>query len=121
MDRAERSAWPLGFSEAEAKPNRGVDRVAVEVAVRQATIDLREHESGIGIKFLRKLPIDGEGKGAERPMAVRERRGVGAVDGCAKGGLVVMIISADHILIVSDGVIHSSPEDMEQLIAGIES
>ncbi len=28
------------FSEAEAKPNRGIDRVAIEEAVRQSVIDL---------------------------------------------------------------------------------
>jgi hypothetical protein len=31
---------PAGFSESEAKPDRGIDRVAIEVAVRQSTIDL---------------------------------------------------------------------------------
>jgi hypothetical protein len=82
-------------------------------AVRQAAIDLREHQSGVGIKLLRKLPIDDERNGVERPMAFWERRGVGAIDGCTKGGLVVMIISADHIQIVSDGVFRSSPEYME--------
>src|ERR1700738_1153424 len=112
---------PVAFSEAEAKANRGIDRVAMEEAVRQAAIDLREHEPGVGIKLLRKLPIDGERNGVERPMAVCERRGVGAVDGCTKGGLVVMIISANHVQIVSDGVFHSSPEYMEQLVAGAES
>ena len=86
----------IDVSEAEAKPNRGIDRVAIKVAVRQAAIDLREHKSGVGIKFLRKLPIGDKGNGVERPVAVCERRGVSAVDGCTKGGLVVMIISANH-------------------------
>src|ERR1700730_11745060 len=55
-------------------------------------------------------------------MAVCERRGVGgAIDGCTKGGLVVMIICAHHIQIVSDGVFRASPEYMEQLVAGVES
>ena len=54
------SSPPAGFSEAEAKPNRGIDRTPIEEAVRQAAIVLREHYSGIGIKLLRKLPIDGE-------------------------------------------------------------
>ena len=31
---------PVVFSEAEAKANRGIDRVAMEEAVRQAAIDL---------------------------------------------------------------------------------
>src|SRR5258708_6085106 len=105
---------PAAFSEAEAKPNRGSDRIAMEEAVRQAAIDLREHDPGVGIELLRKLPIGGERNGVERPMAVCERRGVGgAIDGGTKGGLVVMIISADHIQIVSDGVFHSSPEYVE--------
>src|ERR1700726_5029622 len=55
-------------------------------------------------------------------MAVCERRGVGgAIDGCTKGGLVIVVIGADHIQIVSDGVFHSGPEHMEQLVAGVES
>src|SRR5437868_2387471 len=50
----------IDFSETEAKANRGIDRVAMKEAVRQAAIDLREHQSGVGIKLLRKLPIDDE-------------------------------------------------------------
>src|SRR5229473_2510285 len=96
------------------------DRAAIEETVRQAAIVLREHDSGVGIKFLRKPPIGDKGNGVERPVAVCERRGISAVDGCAKGGLVVMIISADQIQIVSDGVFHSRPEYMEQLVAGVE-
>jgi hypothetical protein len=34
------SSSPVGFSEPEAKANRGIDRVAMEEAVRQAAIDL---------------------------------------------------------------------------------
>ena len=68
----------IDFSEAEAKPDRGIDRAPIEETVRQATIDLREHKPGVGIKLLRKLPIDDEGNGVERPVAVCERRGVGA-------------------------------------------
>ena len=45
----------------------------MEEAARQTAIDLREHHSGVGIKFLRKLPIDDKGKGVKRPVA-----GVGA-------------------------------------------
>src|ERR1700726_2049769 len=104
---------PVVFSEAEAKANRGIDRVATEVAVRQSAIDLREHDSGVGIKLLGKLPIGDERNGVERPWAVCERCGVGAVDAGAKGGGVVMIISADQIQIVSDGVFHAGPDHME--------
>src|SRR5258708_25402929 len=99
-----------GFSEAEAKPNRRIDRAAIEKAARQAAIDLREHDSGVGIKFLRKLPIDDKGKGVERPVAVWERRGVGgAIARRTKGVLGVMIIRADHIQIVTIRGLHSVP------------
>jgi hypothetical protein len=50
-------------SEAEAKPNRGIDVAAIEEAVHQAAIELREHDSGVGIEFLRKLPIGDERNG----------------------------------------------------------
>jgi hypothetical protein len=62
---------PIDFSEAEAEPNRGIDRAAIEVAVRQTAIDLREHKSCVGIKFLGKLPIGDEGNSVERPVAGR--------------------------------------------------
>jgi hypothetical protein len=102
------------FSEAEAKPNRWIDRAPVEVAVRQAAIDLGEHQPGVSIKLLRKLPIDGQGKGVERSGAICERRSVGgAIDGGTVGRLVIMVIGADHIQIVSDGVFHTGPEYME--------
>jgi hypothetical protein len=64
------SSSPAGFSEAEAKANRGIDRVATEVAVRQSAIDLREHDPGVGIELLGELPIGDERNGVERPMAV---------------------------------------------------
>jgi len=79
---------PEAFSETEAKPNRRIDRAPIEEAVHQAAIELREHDSGVGIEFLRKLPIGDEGNGVERPVAVCKRRGVGAVDECTKGGCV---------------------------------
>jgi hypothetical protein len=79
---------PLFFSEAEAKPNRGIDRVATEVAVRQSAIDLREHDPGVGIELLGKLPIGDERNGVERPMAVCERAELVQLTKCAKGRLV---------------------------------
>ena len=112
---------PLVFSEAEAEANRGSDRVAMDEAVRQATIHPREHQSGVGVKLLRKLPINDERNRVHRPMAVCKRRGVGAVDGGTKEGLIVMIIRADHIYFVRDCVFHSGPEYMEQLVAGAKS
>src|ERR1700722_9249105 len=104
---------PVVFSEAEAKPNRRIDRAAIEEAVHQAAIELREHDSGVGIEFLRKLPIGDEGNGVECSVAVCERRGVGAVDECTKGGLRIMVVSASQIQIVSDGVFCAGPEYVE--------
>jgi hypothetical protein len=48
------------YSESEAKPDRGIDCVAIEVAVSQSIVDLREHEPGVSIELRRKPPIDGE-------------------------------------------------------------
>ena len=114
------SSAPLDFSEAEAKPNRGIDHAAVEVAVRQAAIDLREHDPGIGIKFLRKLPIHDKGNGVERSMAGCRRDGGGAVGGCAIGWLVIMVVSSNHIEVGDDGVFHPSPEHIEWLGTCVE-
>jgi hypothetical protein len=60
---------PVAFSEAEAKPNRGIDHAAIEETVRQAAIVLREHDSGVGIKFLRKLPIGDKAQLTGTPKA----------------------------------------------------
>src|SRR5258708_37506641 len=92
----------------------------MQEAVRQAAIDLREHEPRVGIKFLGKLPIGDEGNCVERAVAVWERRGISAVDGCTKARLVGMIISTGPIQIASDDVFHSGPEDMKYLVAGVE-
>src|ERR1700760_3211513 len=93
----------------------------MDEAVRQATIHPREHQSGIGVKLLRKLPINDETNRVHRPMAVCECRGVDTVDGCTKEGLIVMIVSASHIYVVSDCVFHSGPDYVEQLVAGAKS
>jgi hypothetical protein len=44
----------------EYKPDCRIDCVAIEVAVSQSIIDLREHEPGVSLKLRRKPPIDGE-------------------------------------------------------------
>jgi hypothetical protein len=54
------------YSKSEAKPDCRIDCVAIEVAVRQSIIDLREHEPGVSIKLLSKLPIDNERNGNPR-------------------------------------------------------
>src|SRR5207245_5396168 len=53
-------------------------------------------------------------------MAVRKRRGVGAVDRRTKGRLVVVIVCAHHVEIVGDRVFHAGPGHMEQFVAGAE-
>src|SRR5258708_21525592 len=58
-----------GFSEAEAKPNRRIDRAPIEEAVRHATIDLRQHQSVVSVELIRKLPIDNRRTGVEPPTA----------------------------------------------------
>jgi hypothetical protein len=88
---------PVFFSEAEAKPNRGIVGAAIEVAVRQSAIDLREHDPGVGIELLGKLPIDDERNGVERSVAGRRCYRDSAVGRCTVGWLVVMIISARNI------------------------
>jgi hypothetical protein len=81
------SFLPVVFSEAEAKPNRWIDRAPIEVAIRQAAIDLGEHQPGVSIKLLRKLPIDDERNGVERPVAVCERAALAAqLTGAPKAG-----------------------------------
>ncbi len=75
FDNRETASWcvthPFAVSKPEAKPDRGIDRIAIEVAVRQSAVDLRVHEAGVGVKLLLELPIGGEREGVERPVAVR--------------------------------------------------
>ena len=51
---------PTLYLESEDKPDCGIDRVAIEVAVSQSIIDLREHEPGVSLKLRCKSSIDGE-------------------------------------------------------------
>ena len=48
------------YLKSEDKPDCGIDCVAIEVAVSQSIVDLREHKPGVSLKFRRKSPIDGE-------------------------------------------------------------
>jgi hypothetical protein len=72
----------LFFSEAEAQPNRWIDRAPIEVAVRQAAIDLGEHQPCVSIELLRKLPIDDERKGVDVPWQFANAAALAA--GCTK-------------------------------------
>ena len=55
----ELTQWTL-YLKSEDKPDCRIDCVAIEVAVSQSIIDLREHEPGVSLELRRKPPIDGE-------------------------------------------------------------
>jgi hypothetical protein len=59
------------ISEAQAQPGRGIDIVALEIAVRQSAIHLREHEADVGVPLRRKLPIDNGRNRVERSGGLR--------------------------------------------------
>jgi hypothetical protein len=48
------------YLKSEDKPDCGIDCVAIEVAISQSIIDLREHKPGVSLKLRGKSPIDGE-------------------------------------------------------------
>ena len=56
-------------------------------------------------------------------MTIRRRcsPGGGEIGGYAVDRLIVIIISANYIQVVSDGVFHTGPEYMELLVAGVEN
>ena len=55
----ELTQWTL-YLKSEDKPDCRIDCVAIEVAVSQSIIDLREHEPDVSLELRRKPPIDGE-------------------------------------------------------------
>ena len=61
----------IGLSEAEAQSDRGIDVVALEKAVSQPAIHLREHEPEIEIPLWCKPPINSGGDRVKRPGALR--------------------------------------------------
>src|SRR5712671_3016722 len=58
-------------SKAEAQSDRGIDVVALEKAVGQSAIHLREHEPEIEIPLWCKPPIDSGRDRVKRPGALR--------------------------------------------------
>src|SRR5262249_24476042 len=85
----------LEASVAEAQSDRGIDVVALEKAVSQSAILLREHDPEIEIPLRRKLPIDSgrvrvQRTGALRARAAGARRCPGR--GAEEGILDVMVI-----------------------------
>src|SRR5712671_6930692 len=63
----------LENSKAEAQSDRGIDVVALEKAVGQSAIHLREHEPEIEIPLWCKPPIDSGRDRVKRPGALRVR------------------------------------------------
>src|SRR5262249_60569440 len=85
----------LEASVAEAQSDRGIDVVALEKAVSQSAILLREHDPEIEIPLRRKLPIDNgrlrvQCTGALRARATGGRRRTGR--GAEAGILGVVVI-----------------------------
>ena len=79
---------PGRISEAEPQTDRRIDVVALEIAVSQSTIHLREHEAGIDIPTSVRTSIDSAGDRIERTGALRvlaagarRRPGGGAEEG----------------------------------------
>src|SRR5262249_46564302 len=92
----------------------------MQVAVRQSGVHLRQHEPGIYVKLLRELPVDCKRYGVESSAAVRRCWPDGAVGRRAEGWLEIVIISADYIHFLRDGVFRSRPENVQRLVAGVE-
>src|SRR4029077_2968657 len=110
----------LEASEAEAQSDRRIDIVPLEKAVSQSAILLREHDAGVYIPLRCKLPIDNDRvrvqrTGALRVLAAGARRRPGR--GAEEGILDVMVIGADHIQFVGNGVFHTGPHDVEYPVA----
>src|SRR5262249_27724646 len=106
----------LEASAAEAQSDRGIDVVALEKAVSQSAILLREHDPEIEIPLRSKLPIDNSRVRVQRTGALRARaagtwRRPGR--GAEEGILDVMVIGGDHIQFIGDGVFHAGPHDVQ--------
>src|ERR1019366_8979133 len=82
-------------------------------------IDLREHQTGVSIKLLRKLPIYG-GRNRVECAAALPRNAAAAAEICPSRDIAVLkvvIISTDHIHIFGDGVFRAGPKYLQHLIA----
>ena len=110
----------LALSEAEAQSDRGIDVVALEKAVSQSAINLREHHGGVEIPLRRKPPIDNARDRVERTGALRvlaAGAGRGSSGGSAKVGILdVMVIGGDHIQFVGNGVFRTGPHDLQNFV-----
>ena len=99
----------MSASELETYTGCRIDGAAMQIAVRQAVVDLRVHNSSIGVEFRGKLPIEGDRISIER--GARRLRGVGAIDR-AEAVLKVVIVTPHHIQFVADGIFRASPKHL---------
>src|SRR5258708_30604083 len=108
-------------SESDAQYTRGIDVVALKIAVSQSDIHFREHQPGVEIPLRGKLPIDNAGDRVKRTGALRVlAAGAGQRP---RGGsavvriLSVMVIGGDYVQLVGNGVSHPGPHDLDDLVA----
>ena len=103
-------------SKTEAHPNRGIDVAVLQEAEAQPAMHLVEHHAEIEIPLWCKSPIHCGRNRIIRPGALR-MRAVGAEEEPSSGGaepgiLDVMVIGADHIKVIRDGVFRAGPHDL---------
>src|SRR5258705_13484121 len=105
------------LSEAETQPDRGIDVAVLEKAEAQPAMHLVEHHAKIEIPLWRKSPIHRGRNRIVRPGALRVRavgaEGAPSSGGAEKGILDVMVICADHIQVIRDGVFRTGPHDLQ--------
>jgi hypothetical protein len=108
------------LSEAEPQSSGGIDVAVLEEAEAQPAMHLVEHHAKIEIPLWRKSPIH-RGRNRIVRLGALRVRAVGAEGGPSSGGaekgiLDVMVIGADHIQVIRDGVFRTGPHDLESLI-----
>src|SRR5258708_17719604 len=104
------------LSKSETHPDRGIDVAVLEEAEAQPAMHLVEHHAKIEIPLWRKSPVHCGRDRIIRPGALRmlaagaeEERSSG---GAEPGILDLMVIGADHIQVIRDGVFRAGPPDL---------
>jgi hypothetical protein len=105
------------LSKLETHADRGIDVALLEEAGGQPVVYLVEHHAKIGIPFWCKSPIHCGRNRIIRPGSLRVP-GVGAEhgpsSGCAEKRILdVMVIAANHIRVIRDGVFRADPHDLQ--------
>src|SRR3984885_15730027 len=109
-----------GSSKPQAHPNRWINIAVLEEAETQPAMHLVEHHAKIEIPLWCKPPIHCRRNRIVRSGALRMRT-VGAEGGPSGGGakvriLDVMIIGADDIQFIRNGVFRTGPHDLQNLV-----